>query len=72
MSQQVGAIRPHRGGRRKRLSGKVEEAEGGAQRKTEGWCKRGGAFPAVSVIWTANGKIDGLRQGNKTRGGDKM
>lgn len=31
-----------------------------------------GAFPMVSVIWTANGKIDGLRQQNKTRGGDKM
>lgn len=31
-----------------------------------------GAFPSVSVIWRANGKIDGLRQQNKTRGGDKM
>ncbi len=30
------------------------------------------AFPLVSVIWRANGKIDGLRQQNKTRGGDKM
>lgn len=69
--QQVGAIRPHGGGRRRRLSGEVEEAEGGAEGKTEGRCK-GGRSPAVSVIWTANGKIDGLRQGNKTRGGDKM
>ena len=50
----------------------MEEAEGVAERKTDlkGWCK-GGVSRGVCNM-EANGKIDGLRQQNKTRGGDKM
>lgn len=68
--QQVGLIRLD--GWREGVGSKwrrLREVQGGRR-----ICRAGvkWAFPMVSVIWRANGKIDGLRQQNKTRGGDKM